>query len=205
MLPNTASLTFQPLIVQKKAVLHKQSVVRFVIRNVEVGRLPNGTVYISRVQNVDQICHLSWIPMHWLNFILNFKGVIFCKIHYSHHYIIWKSIQTHFELFNLPSVLIIVLDEYSQFPLKQGSEITWADLANNKIFLSFGLTSLIHFLYCNIVKKLDCHHRDVIAFFVWTPRELINAAKLACAQKTLPTIISTINGFWAQYRLPQIC
>jgi hypothetical protein len=66
-----------------------------VIKNVKVISHEGFGSFIIRIRawvpdprNVNQNGHLVTMPMHGLDFVLNFKVVVLCKINYRNHHII---------------------------------------------------------------------------------------------------------------------
>jgi len=68
-----------------------------VIKNVKIIFHEGFGSFIIRIRawvldprNVNPNGHLVTMPMHGLHFVLNFKVVVFCKINYKNHHIIWE-------------------------------------------------------------------------------------------------------------------
>jgi hypothetical protein len=69
---------------QRKSMLNKKCVMDIVIKNIIVNFLKDLGVWVNKIivwiaaiGNVNQNGHLEVMPMHILNFIMNFHGVIF--------------------------------------------------------------------------------------------------------------------------------
>ncbi len=76
-------------------MLHKITIIALVIRNVKVISHEGFGSFIIRIRawvldprNVNQTGHLVTMLVHGLDFVLNSKVVVLCKINYRNHHII---------------------------------------------------------------------------------------------------------------------
>jgi hypothetical protein len=77
-------------------------------------------VQVPHPWNVDKDYDLVIMPMHGLNFILNFKGLVFCKIDYSNYCVIWEILQIRLEHLFLPPCKKIVACKKLKFGFQVG-------------------------------------------------------------------------------------
>ena len=77
---------------QKKAVLHKQCVMHIIIGYIKMENFLDVAHSRAHIGDVDQNAHLTRILVHGLDLLLNFKTVIFCKVHDRDNDITWKAL-----------------------------------------------------------------------------------------------------------------